>query len=233
MAAASATATIRSTYHHPQHMLTSYHYSDASTYPCAACERVVTGAGYRCDECDFNIHKACFSLPGSISFAKHSREHDLTLTRLKASRWCDVCKDTSHAGCYMYLCAPCNYDVHPRCVPPTPVAAEDDGAQRPPRPQAQQPQGGQVRPNRGGDAARAVQTGLHVVSEVAHTAESVCTLVDTVNTLASCDESNTHAASQQGGRRPCVQSGLGVYSTDDNGGGGVTRRPEIYAQITT
>ncbi|XP_039792790.1 uncharacterized protein LOC120658589 [Panicum virgatum] len=297
MAAASATATIRSTYYHPQHMLKSYHYSDASTYPCAACERVVTGAGYSCDECDFNIHKACFtglpgsiclgrtqsdhgqgllaftlaltrldaaracrlceetsragrymylcaplevylhprcvlltagthfhpehllsmyfydgggatyacaaceraitggvgfrcgecdfsihaaclSLPGSISFAKHSREHDLTLTRLKASRWCDVCKETSHAGCYMYLCAPCNYDVHPRCVP-----AADDGAQRP---RAQlQPQRGQVQPNRGGDAARAVQTGLHVVGEAAHTAESVCTLVDTVSTLAS------------------------------------------------
>ncbi|KAG2646754.1 uncharacterized protein LOC120696225 [Panicum virgatum] len=298
-AAASATSTIRSTYYHPQHMLTSYHYTAASTHPCAACERVVTGAGYSCDECDFNIHKACFTglpgsiclgrqsdqglaftlaltrlaaaracglceetsragrymylcapmelylhprcvlltagthfhpehllsvycydgagaayacaaceraitggvgfrcgecdfsiheaclgLPASISLAQHSREHGLTLTRLKASRWCDVCRETSHAGCYMYLCAPCNYDVHPRCVP----AADDGGAQRP-RAQQQPQRGGQVvQPNRGGrgDAARAVQTGLHVVSGVAHTADSVCTLVNTLASAGAC-----------------------------------------------
>ncbi|RLN34961.1 hypothetical protein C2845_PM03G12620 [Panicum miliaceum] len=175
MAAASATATIWSTYYHPQHMLASYHYSDASTYPCAACERVVTGAGYSCDECDFNIHEACLSLPGSISFAKHNRDHDLTLTRLKASRRCNVCKETSHAGCYMYLCAPCNYDVHLRCVP-TPVPSSPN-----------------VGPTRTGPAeqpaACAVQTGLHAVSEVAHTAESVCTLVDTVSEVAHTAES--------------------------------------------
>ncbi|CAL5085554.1 unnamed protein product [Urochloa decumbens] len=173
--AASANATIKSTYFHPQHMLASYHYSDASTYPCAACERVVTGAGYSCDECDFNIHKACLSMPGSFFFATHSREHELTLTRLTASRWCDVCRETSRAGCYMYVCAPCNYDLHPRCVPTKMPAPIDGGAQG--RRQV-------VQPNNGG--GNAVVTGLHVVSGLADAAESVFSLVDIVSTLFSC-----------------------------------------------
>ncbi|CAL5085544.1 unnamed protein product [Urochloa decumbens] len=113
--AASATATIKSTYYHPQHMLASYHYSDASTYTCAACERVVTGAGYGCGECGgFHIHKACFTgLPGSFSM---SRSHSFRLTRLDASRPCVICKESSHAGRYMYLCAAFGFYVHPRCV---------------------------------------------------------------------------------------------------------------------
>ncbi|KAG2646747.1 uncharacterized protein LOC120696224 [Panicum virgatum] len=114
MAGAGATTTIRSSLFHAQHPLNQYHYAEGSAYRCDACELRITGIGFRCGECDFDIHAACLGLPVSISLAKHSREHDLTLTRLKASRWCDVCKETSHAGCYMYLCAPCNYDVHPR-----------------------------------------------------------------------------------------------------------------------
>ncbi|TVU37996.1 hypothetical protein EJB05_11343, partial [Eragrostis curvula] len=114
-AVANASATIKSGFFHPQHPLTRYHYSEASTYPCAACERVVTGTGYRCDECNFNIHEACLGLPGSINFGQH-REHELTLGRLGASRGCNVCRETSPAGCYMYHCSPCNYDVHPRCI---------------------------------------------------------------------------------------------------------------------
>ncbi|XP_062186563.1 protein VACUOLELESS GAMETOPHYTES-like [Phragmites australis] len=123
-----------SNFFHPQHSVVSYNYDDgSSTYNCAACKRIVTGTGYRCDECDFNIHEACFSLPRSISFDQHP-EHKLTLTRLTASRSCEVCKDTSHEGRYLYRCVPCSFHVHPRCIP-----ALDDGAQHqqpsPPPPQ--------------------------------------------------------------------------------------------------
>ncbi|CAN6168763.1 unnamed protein product [Urochloa humidicola] len=122
----AASATIKDTYFHPQHMLASYNYSDLSTHTCAACERVVTGAGYSCDECDFNIHKACFTMPRTVSFANHSREHELTLTRITGSRFCDVCKETSHAGSYMYL------DLHAVRLRPAPAvrADEDAGADR-------------------------------------------------------------------------------------------------------
>ncbi|XP_062188190.1 protein VACUOLELESS GAMETOPHYTES-like [Phragmites australis] len=123
-----APATARS-FFHPQHLVVSYNYDGSSTYDCAACKRIVTGTGYRCDECDFNIHEACFSLPRSISFDQHP-EHKLTLIRLTASRCCDVCKGPSHDGSYLYRCVPCSFDVHPRCMPPL-----DDGAQ----PQQQQP----------------------------------------------------------------------------------------------
>ncbi|CAN6168779.1 unnamed protein product [Urochloa humidicola] len=173
----AASATIKDAYFHPQHMLASYNYSDLSTHTCAACERVVTGAGYSCDECDFNIHKACFSMPRTVSFANHSREHELTLTRITGSRFCDVCKETSHAGSYMYLCMPCDYDLHPRCVPtktPMPVG----GAQ-----------GDQVvvEPNNMGEGAgsSSVVTGVQVASGVASTAASVFTVVEKVHKMAS------------------------------------------------
>ncbi|CAL5085536.1 unnamed protein product [Urochloa decumbens] len=111
-----AAATIKSTLFHPEHPLKIYHYGEGSTYSCAACELRVTGTGYRCHGCNFNIHQACLSLPVSISVACHPG-HELDLYRLNAgfSRRCDVCGVTSHAGAYMYICAACNYDVHPRC----------------------------------------------------------------------------------------------------------------------
>ncbi|CAN6206051.1 unnamed protein product [Urochloa humidicola] len=101
---------------HPEHPLKKYHYGEGSAYSCAACELRVTGTGYRCDGCNFNIHEACLSLPVSISAACHPG-HELDLYRLNAgiSRCCDVCKEASHAGDYMYICLACNYDVHPRC----------------------------------------------------------------------------------------------------------------------
>ncbi|XP_066396501.1 protein VACUOLELESS GAMETOPHYTES-like [Miscanthus floridulus] len=105
----------KSTFFHQEHLLSRYHYSEASTHSCAACELTVTGAGYSCDECAFNIHEACLSLPLLVDSDGHPG-HELTLTRLAgASRWCDAGRETSGAGRYMYLCAACNYDVHPCC----------------------------------------------------------------------------------------------------------------------
>ncbi|CAN6206062.1 unnamed protein product [Urochloa humidicola] len=166
--AASANATIKSTFFHPQHMLASYHYTDASTHTCAACDRVVTGAGYGCLECGFHIHQACFTMPGSVSFANH-RRHELALTRLPASRRCDVCREASHAGRYMYLCAPCNYGVHPRCMPPPPPPPANDR-------------------DRGGRAAlQVVHAGVHV----AHTAHNAHNLVSAVLQAAAIGASCT------------------------------------------
>ncbi|CAN6184526.1 unnamed protein product [Urochloa humidicola] len=111
MAAANATF-----FHPAEHPLkTIYIYGEGSASSCAACELVVTGTGYSCDECNFDIHHACLTgLPVSIAVACHPG-HELDLYRLGASRCCDVCGETSHAGAYMYICVACNYDVHPRC----------------------------------------------------------------------------------------------------------------------
>ncbi|CAN6363720.1 unnamed protein product [Urochloa humidicola] len=120
MAMASATATIRSDYFHPQHMLAAYHYSNASTHTCDACELAVTGAGYRCDECNFHIHKACFTrpLPGSLSLGGEAHDPNWALTRLDSTRPCFLCEETSDAGRYMYMSRASDgiVCVHPRCV---------------------------------------------------------------------------------------------------------------------
>ena len=78
---AADSAAIKSTFFHPEHLLSRYHYSEASTHSCAACELTVTGAGYSCDECAFNIHEACLSLPLLEDLDGHPG-HELTLTPL-------------------------------------------------------------------------------------------------------------------------------------------------------
>ncbi|GJN33047.1 hypothetical protein PR202_gb21604 [Eleusine coracana subsp. coracana] len=115
---AANNATVKSSFYHPQHLLSYFQYSGtgSSIYACAACELRVIGTGYRCELCDFNIHESCFTkLPPSHS-ADDRHPHELTLTRLDASQRCDLCKETSHMGRYLYRCAPCNYAVHPRCT---------------------------------------------------------------------------------------------------------------------
>lgn len=116
MGAANATM-LKSDIFHPEHPLKRYRYGEGTNYSCAACEHLIVagGIGYSCDDCNFNIHEACLKLPKLINLDKHS-QHRLTLTLLGASRWCDLCKETSHAGAYIYHCGPCNYDVHPRCT---------------------------------------------------------------------------------------------------------------------
>ncbi|KAJ1291829.1 hypothetical protein BS78_02G346800 [Paspalum vaginatum] len=132
MAAANrVTPTIESTFWHPEHLLAKYHYSEASMFSCAACELIVTGSGYSCDECNFNIHEECFTgLPTSITIPQH--RHQLSLCRLcpGASRSCDVCGVTSHAGRYVYHCAMCDYNVHPRCRSLVPQRRRRNGGTR-------------------------------------------------------------------------------------------------------
>ncbi|TVU37981.1 hypothetical protein EJB05_11328, partial [Eragrostis curvula] len=111
----AASVTVKSTYH-PQHLLVQSLYAGSSVYVCAACELRVTGTGYGCEECGFSIHEACIKLLDQSHALELHPQHELTLTRLDASRSCDLCKETSHAGRYLYRCVPCDYAVHPRCT---------------------------------------------------------------------------------------------------------------------
>ncbi|KAL5197075.1 hypothetical protein ABZP36_000587 [Zizania latifolia] len=134
-------------------MLTEHQYGadEGSAYACVACERSVTGAGYRCGECDVNVHQACLGLPASVD-VKERHEHALTLARLMtASGTCNACNVISHAGCYMYRCAACGFNLHPRCSPP--MLAVDDGDH-------QQQQQQQQQQNRDGTAWRQVARGF-------------------------------------------------------------------------
>uniref|UniRef100_A0A0E0EE83 Phorbol-ester/DAG-type domain-containing protein n=1 Tax=Oryza meridionalis TaxID=40149 RepID=A0A0E0EE83_9ORYZ len=103
---------------HPEHSLTRHHYGgEGHACVCALCERIIAGAGYRCGEqCGgFDAHEACLSLPMRIAVVEHPA-HELTLSLLTASRWCDACRVASHAGCCVYRCVACDFDVHARCT---------------------------------------------------------------------------------------------------------------------
>uniref|UniRef100_A0A0E0LN66 Phorbol-ester/DAG-type domain-containing protein n=1 Tax=Oryza punctata TaxID=4537 RepID=A0A0E0LN66_ORYPU len=106
---------------HPAHSLTRHHYGgeERPARVCALCERIIAGGatGYRCGECGgFDAHEACLSsLPMRVAFDGHPA-HELTLSLLTASRWCDACRVASHAGCCVYRCEACDFDVHARCT---------------------------------------------------------------------------------------------------------------------
>ncbi|KAF8668718.1 hypothetical protein HU200_051903 [Digitaria exilis] len=165
--AAAGSSTVQGTHFHPQHTLTAYHYSEASTYHCAACELVVTGVGYSCDGCGFDIHGEClraFEAAGRISFSLHPA-HALTLTCLAAAgggHCCGVCERASPAGDYMYICEPCGYGVHPMCV--VKVVSQ---------------QASQQRRGRG-------RRAMHTVGYTAHTVHRLVDLVITLAQVGAC-----------------------------------------------
>jgi hypothetical protein len=100
---------------HPKHelKLRAYHLSRQ----CALCGEKLTGSGYSCHHlfCDFNLLEECAKYPETLrSFFAHPW-HDLTLARTDSRRVCNLCSDEVPAGVFLYHCAPCGFDVHPRC----------------------------------------------------------------------------------------------------------------------
>ncbi|XP_044447468.1 uncharacterized protein [Triticum aestivum] len=184
---------------HPQHPLATCYYSEASNFHCAACERRVTGDGYRCRkrECAFHIHEACAKLPFQTSLDQHC----LTLTEAAGSRRCYVCGQNARR--YVYRCQSCDFNVHLGCVPqpqPRPQNPEPNWPQpRPrnpepngPRPRNPEPNWPRPRPRNpepnwdgarraGQIAGRIAHTGLHVL----HAAHGVHGVYGLANAIGS------------------------------------------------
>lgn len=101
---------------HPEHELKlreSYHLPRL----CDLCGDKLTGGGYSCQRrlCDFDLHEECAKYPETLrSFFAHPW-HGLTLARTDGQRVCDVCREEVPADVFLYSCAPCGFDVHPRC----------------------------------------------------------------------------------------------------------------------
>lgn len=161
---------------HPQHPLATCYYSEASNFHCAACERRVTGDGYRCSkrECAFHIHEACAKLPFQTFLHQHP-EHWLTLTDTEAavSRRCYVCRQNTRR--YVYRCLLCQFDVHLGCVP---------GPQPNPQPNWPQPRRRNPEPNRDG-ARRAVRIAGTIAHIGLHAAHGVHGLHGVANAIGS------------------------------------------------
>ncbi|XP_052163634.1 uncharacterized protein LOC127780715 [Oryza glaberrima] len=135
MAAASGNQLTESRTHfaHPQHPLLKTQYGGGERQPssrhvCRICgTRVVAGAGYRCDHCDFDIHEACADFfPEKMitpppNFFGHPWSHNLALRQVTAAdgSWpCTLCRGPFQHGHLAYRCGArrCGFAAHPLCT---------------------------------------------------------------------------------------------------------------------
>ncbi|CAO2142795.1 unnamed protein product [Urochloa humidicola] len=115
---------------HPGHELVKRHYT--GPFLCHMCWEGLTGLAYGCRAagCDFAIHDTCAGHPQALLSPEH-HPHELVLVQTPRDEAldCDVCAGRCAAGCFLYRCLPCGFDMHPRCarlLPPVVRSARHD-----------------------------------------------------------------------------------------------------------
>ncbi|XP_038723662.1 uncharacterized protein LOC120015350 [Tripterygium wilfordii] len=103
---------------------------NSRTY-CDGCIQPISAPFYRCEKCDFNLHKLCTELPPKIIHPLH-QEHPLTLFLNPDGFYhCFGCSRYCHG--FMYSCGICpnslKFDV--RCALVNPFKFNHDGHQHP------------------------------------------------------------------------------------------------------
>ncbi|CAA7022060.1 unnamed protein product [Microthlaspi erraticum] len=101
---------------HPKHSLELVLSSGEIARKCYCCEEYLAEVFYYCPACDYAMNIACFEkdTPLSIDNTKW-HEHSLTLFPRLASLACNVCALT-HSSCPFYICPPCEFVIHQRCI---------------------------------------------------------------------------------------------------------------------
>ncbi|KAL8242866.1 hypothetical protein R6Q59_013168, partial [Mikania micrantha] len=69
---------------------------------------------YKCDQCDYSVHKLCAELPTKWDHASHSA-HTLTLLLDKSQEWCHICKTIPHHIQLRYKCSKCMFNICLEC----------------------------------------------------------------------------------------------------------------------
>lgn len=99
---------------HPQHKL-KFEYIEVP-FKCDGCKEVGIGSRYKCDLCDFDLHKHCALPTPSISHPFYTKCTFQFLTRAPGDtpRFCNACE--KDVGGFVYHCRSCGYDLHPCCA---------------------------------------------------------------------------------------------------------------------
>ncbi|KAL5987150.1 hypothetical protein ACLOJK_041146 [Asimina triloba] len=101
---------------HPQHKL-RFEYTEVP-FRCDGCKEAGIGSRYKCDICDFDLHRHCaLPLPSSSLlhpfYAKCSFQF-MARPPGDIPRYCNACgKDV---GGFVYHCNSCGFDLHPCCA---------------------------------------------------------------------------------------------------------------------
>ncbi|KAL1196637.1 Protein VACUOLELESS GAMETOPHYTES [Cardamine amara subsp. amara] len=103
--------------HHPKHSLQLVMLEFSSTLrECYCCDEDLQEIFYYCSACDFAMNVACVEKPPVLSIAHPKwHEHTLVLFARFTSLTCDVCALAS-STCPLYICPPCGFVVHRRCI---------------------------------------------------------------------------------------------------------------------
>ncbi|RLN31077.1 uncharacterized protein C2845_PM05G00810 [Panicum miliaceum] len=102
------------------HMLQRLQYSGTASHTCDIClSTLASCVGYRCNTCNFDIHRTCADyFKPTMTFFAHPW-HTLHLSRIPRSGvgWvCDLCREKCPPGSLVYRCIGCMFDVHPLCT---------------------------------------------------------------------------------------------------------------------
>ncbi|KAL1205118.1 Protein VACUOLELESS GAMETOPHYTES [Cardamine amara subsp. amara] len=101
---------------HPKHSLQLSLLNFSCTRECYCCDELLLSIFYYCSACDYSMNMACVEKPRvlSIDYPKW-HEHTLALFPRKTSLTCSLCALT-HSSCAFYICPPCDFVVHQRCI---------------------------------------------------------------------------------------------------------------------
>ncbi|KAK8542476.1 hypothetical protein V6N13_136951 [Hibiscus sabdariffa] len=99
-----------------QHFIHSFHpLTEVWTnteFLCKGCRTPGSGARYRCEVCDLDLHRYCASCPMELSCFMH--QHSVKLVGCKPDHVCDLCEDPVEG--LFYRCELCDFSVHPICT---------------------------------------------------------------------------------------------------------------------
>ncbi|KAK8542475.1 hypothetical protein V6N13_136952 [Hibiscus sabdariffa] len=95
---------------HCSHPLTVV--SANAEFLCKGCRTPGSGARYRCELCNLDLHQYCVDCPMELSSFMH--QHSVKLVGCKPDHECDLCEDPVEG--LSYRCELCDFSVHPICT---------------------------------------------------------------------------------------------------------------------
>ncbi|XP_024016268.1 uncharacterized protein LOC18025945 [Eutrema salsugineum] len=89
---------------------------NSRTRECYCCDEYLSGIFYYCSVCDYAMNIACVEVSQLLTM-DHPKwhEHTLILFPRQAFLTCDVCA-LADSSSPMYMCPPCDFVVHRRCI---------------------------------------------------------------------------------------------------------------------
>ncbi|KAG7611737.1 DC1 [Arabidopsis suecica] len=101
---------------HPKHSLQLVLLNGDTTRECYCCDKDLEEVFYYCSACDYAMNIACIKRPRVLSLDQPKwHEHTLAQFPRKTSLTCNVCALT-HSSCPFYMCPPCDFVVHQKCI---------------------------------------------------------------------------------------------------------------------